>query len=284
MPRNPSVAVIALLLLAAPCQAQVRNPEVIMETSLGTVRLELFADKAPVTVANFLKYLDAKSYDGTVFHRVIPNFMIQGGGLTADLKEKRAGAPIANEAGNGLSNARGTLAMARTTDPNSATVQFFINVKDNRFLDRAQAADKIGYAVFGRVTGGMDVVDKIQKVPTVDRGGHANVPAKAVVIHSVRRVGEFSVVGNPTVVPGRLFSVTAFVDWPGRGQALTLVLPTGVERVEGKEIQPVPAASGSSAVLWKARVLLPGDYTLTVRSNTGVSKTLTIKSLPAGGK
>jgi cyclophilin family peptidyl-prolyl cis-trans isomerase len=162
--------------------------QVVMETSLGPITIELADDQAPVTVANFLRYVDDHFYDGTVFHRVIPNFMIQGGGFEPGLSQKKTHAPIKNEAGNGLSNARGTLAMARTSVPDSATAQFFINVKDNTFLDRAQAADRVGYAVFGKVIDGMDVVDKIKDVETGHRGGHDDVPRQDVVIQSVRRV------------------------------------------------------------------------------------------------
>ena len=162
--------------------------QVVMETSLGPITIELADDQAPVTVANFLRYVDDHFYDGTVFHRVIPNFMIQGGGFEPGLKQKKTKAPVKNESANGLSNARGTLAMARTSVPDSATAQFFINVKDNTFLDRAQAADRVGYAVFGKVIDGMDVVDKIKDVETGHRGGHDDVPRQDVVIQSVRRV------------------------------------------------------------------------------------------------
>jgi peptidyl-prolyl cis-trans isomerase B (cyclophilin B) len=163
--------------------------QVIMETSLGPITIELADDQAPVTVANFLRYVDDHFYDGTVFHRVIPNFMIQGGGFEPGMKEKKAGGPIKNESANGLSNARGTLAMARTPEPDSATAQFFINVKDNPFLDRAKAADRVGYCVFGKVIDGMDVVDKIKDVATGRRGGHDDVPRQDVVIQSARRAG-----------------------------------------------------------------------------------------------
>src|SRR5262249_49854819 len=143
--------------------------------------------KAPITVKNFLDYVDNKFYDGTIFHRVIPDFMIQGGGMEAGLKEKKGKAPIKNESDNGLSNERGTLAMARTSVPDSATSQFFINVKDNNFLDRAKARDGVGYAVFGKVIEGLDVVDKIKGVQTGNQGGHQNVPVQDVVIRSVRK-------------------------------------------------------------------------------------------------
>jgi peptidyl-prolyl cis-trans isomerase B (cyclophilin B) len=160
---------------------------VVMETSLGNLAIELDGDKAPATVANFLGYVDERFYDGTVFHRVIPNFMVQGGGFEPGMKQKKTKPPIANESSNGLQNKRGTLAMARTSAPNSATSQFFINVADNAFLDRAQAQDGVGYCVFGRVTEGMDVLDKIKAVPTAGRGGHGDVPTKDVVILSMRR-------------------------------------------------------------------------------------------------
>jgi cyclophilin family peptidyl-prolyl cis-trans isomerase len=168
--------------------AQNANPVVVMETSMGTIKIELYPKKAPETVKNFLAYVEAKHYDGTIFHRVISDFMIQGGGMTPGLKEKKTGEPIKNESANGLSNVRGTLAMARTNQPDSATSQFFINVKDNLFLDRAKARDKVGYAVFGKVISGMDVVDKIKQVDTGSRGGHDDVPVQDVVIRSVRRV------------------------------------------------------------------------------------------------
>src|SRR5436309_3582049 len=167
--------------------ARAANPVVVMETSMGTIKIELFEDKAPITVKNFLGYVDDKFYDGTLFHRVIPTFMIQGGGMVPGMREKQTKAPIKNESSNGLSNQKGTLAMARTSVPDSATSQFFINLKDNTFLDKAQARDGVGYAVFGKVISGMDVVDKIKAVPTGRRGHHDDVPVKDVVITSMRR-------------------------------------------------------------------------------------------------
>ncbi len=177
--------------------ATAANPVVVMETSMGPIKIELYPDKAPVTVKNFLAYVDDKFYDNTIFHRVMGkensdrDFMIQGGGFTTDKKEKQTKAPIKNESGNGLSNTRGTIAMARTRDPNSATAQFFINVGDNRQLDRAGG----GYAVFGKVIDGMEVVDKIKAVRTgeaVLQTPHGplpaeNVPVENVVIKSIRR-------------------------------------------------------------------------------------------------
>lgn len=165
-----------------------KNPRVVMETSLGKVTIELFADKAPITVKNFLQYVDDKHYDGTIFHRVIADFMIQGGGFEPGLKEKKSRAPIKNESTNGLLNERGTLAMARTRVPDSATAQFFINTVDNKFLDRVNARDNVGYAVFGKVVDGMNVVDQIRRVETDTQGGHENVPVKDVIIRSVRLV------------------------------------------------------------------------------------------------
>jgi len=166
------------LLLALPASAQ----KVRLSTSMGDIVVELDKAKAPKTVDNFLQYVKAGQYNGTIFHRVIDNFMIQGGGMTPDMKEKPTRAPIPLESRNGLNNVRGTLAMARTMDPNSATAQFFINVKDNAFLDAANSRDGNGYAVFGKVIEGMDVVDKIKAVPTADKGPHQNVPVQPVVI------------------------------------------------------------------------------------------------------
>jgi peptidyl-prolyl cis-trans isomerase B (cyclophilin B) len=160
---------------------------VVIETSHGVIEAELYPDKAPVTVANFLAYVDAGHYDGLIFHRVIPTFMIQGGGFEPGMKQKKTKEPIVNESANGLSNAAGTLAMARTSVPDSATCQFFINVKDNDFLDRANSRDQVGYCVFGKVTAGMDVVEKIKGVKTGTVGGHGDVPLEDVVMKSVTR-------------------------------------------------------------------------------------------------
>lgn len=159
------------------------NPIVSLDTTLGQIEIELDAEKAPVSTANFLSYVKSGHYDGTVFHRVIADFMIQGGGMTSDLRQKKTGNPIRNEATNGLTNDRGTVAMARTGVVDSATSQFFINVKDNLFLNhRDQTAAGFGYAVFGRVVAGMDVVDQIRLVPTTSRGGHSDVPSTPVEI------------------------------------------------------------------------------------------------------
>lgn len=161
---------------------------VVIETSLGIIEVELNAEKAPISTENFLKYVDKKHYDGTIFHRVISNFMIQGGGMTEKMDEKKSDAPIKNEAANGLKNDRGTLAMARTSVVDSATAQFFINVQDNDFLNhKAPNPRDFGYAVFGKVTAGMDVVDKIKAVPTGMTGGMQDVPKTPVVMKSVRR-------------------------------------------------------------------------------------------------
>ena len=165
------------------------NPVVVMKTSLGDVKIELDKAKAPVTVDNFLVYVNDKFYDGTIFHRVIPAFMIQGGGFDKDMNQKKTKAPIKNEAGNGLKNVTGTLAMARTSDPNSATAQFFINTKDNAFLDhKNDTAQGYGYAVFGKVVDGMDVVKKIEQVQSTTRPPYENVPVTPVVIESIRVV------------------------------------------------------------------------------------------------
>jgi cyclophilin family peptidyl-prolyl cis-trans isomerase len=192
------------LLATAACSdanAETKNPVVVMDTSMGTIKVELFADKAPITVKNFLTYVDEKHYDGTTFHRVIPTFMIQGGGFTPGLTdaktekdvvalEKKTHDPIKNEASNGLHNEIGTIAMARTSKPDSATGQFFINVEDNtNKLDPSPRRDPNGYCVFGKVIDGMDVVDKIKKVETtaVLGGAMADVPKKDVLIKSARR-------------------------------------------------------------------------------------------------
>src|SRR4051794_19476899 len=163
-------AVVGLALLAGTASAA--NPVVVMETSMGTIKIELNEEKAPITVQNFLKYVEDKHYDGTIFHRVISNFMIQGGGMEPGMKEKKTRAPIKNESGNGLKNDRGTIAMARTRALDSATAQFYINVVDNPNLDQGK------YCVFGKVIEGMDVVDKIRKVKVADRDEHEKVPVE----------------------------------------------------------------------------------------------------------
>ena len=181
---------LACALLAAPqgIRAQGPDPVVKLETSMGDILVRLDARKAPMTTANFLEYVKAGQYDGTIFHRVIKDFMIQGGGMTASLREKTTRAPIKNEADNGLSNDRGTIAMARTMDPHSATAQFFINLVDNDFLNySAPVPSGWGYCVFGKVVEGMDVVDKIAKVKTKSVGIHENVPTDMVLITGASR-------------------------------------------------------------------------------------------------
>jgi cyclophilin family peptidyl-prolyl cis-trans isomerase len=192
-----ALGVVAAASMPSAAELQ-KNPTVVMDTSMGKITVELFADKAPGTVKNFLDYVDDKFYDGTVIHRVIPTFMVQGGGFEPGMKQKKTKDPIKNESANGLSNQRGTLAMARTSNPDSATSQFFINVADNKRLDRSE--DDAGYCVFARVLDGMEVVDKIKAVKTgtkvqkgVEVGGktidvpHGNVPVEDIVIKSVRR-------------------------------------------------------------------------------------------------
>jgi len=166
---------------------------IILHTNFGDIRLELNGEKAPKSTKNFKAYAQSGFYDGTIFHRVIKNFMIQGGGFTAEMQQKITSAPIENEADNGLSNLRGTIAMARTMEPHSATTQFFINVEDNTFLDHSsKSTEGWGYAVFGKVVDGMDVVDKIKTLPTTAKGGHQDVPVDDVVIESVELVDDFS--------------------------------------------------------------------------------------------
>ena len=185
------LAVVSALAMAAPTMGVAKgNPMVVLSTSMGDIKVELYPDKAPETVKNFLAYVTAGYYDNTIFHRVIPGFMVQGGGMTADMKDKTEGqrAAIKNESSNGLKNDVGTLAMARTSAPDSATSQFFINVKSNEFLNKDKAQDGVGYAVFGKVVEGMDVVKKIEQAPTGSKGMHQNVPTEAIVIKSAKEV------------------------------------------------------------------------------------------------
>ncbi len=183
-----AIAVITVL-VTGTVRAEGKNPMVLMSTSMGDVKIELYEDKAPESVKNFLAYVNDKFYDGTIFHRVIPNFMIQGGGFDQSMKQKATKAPIKNEAGNGLKNDTGTLAMARTNVVDSATAQFFINVKDNAFLNhRDDSPAGFGYAVFGKVVDGMDVVQKIEHVQTTTKGMYENVPVEPVVIKSITPV------------------------------------------------------------------------------------------------
>ncbi|HYD48745.1 MAG TPA: peptidylprolyl isomerase [Terriglobales bacterium] len=186
-----SIIAAALVLgVAAVASAQGGKKMVLMETSLGNIKIELDGDKAPVSTANFLAYVNDGHYNGTIFHRVIPNFMIQGGGFTPDMQQKPTKAPIKNEAANGLKNTVGTIAMARTNVVDSATAQFFINTKDNVALDHRDTSNQgFGYAVFGKVVEGLDVVKKIEAVATGNKGGHQNVPTEPVLIKSVKVVG-----------------------------------------------------------------------------------------------
>lgn len=179
----------AFAILSACETARAANPVVVMDTSAGTIKIELYEDKAPITVKNFLSYVDKKHYDGLIFHRVIEDFMIQGGGFDREFKERKTDPPIKNESTNGLKNERGTIAMARTNRPDSATAQFFINVKYNDFLDKSKAMDGVGYCVFGRVTDGMDVVDKIRMVKTGAKGVFdRDCPQEDIVIKSMKRM------------------------------------------------------------------------------------------------
>ena len=180
------LAVLGLALVAGHASAADKNPVVVIDTSMGTIKVELYEDKAPATVKNFLGYVDDKFYDGTIFHRVIDGFMVQGGGMEPGMKKKETKAPIKNEAANGLANVRGSIAMARTSDPNSATAQFFINVVDNSASLNPRPGSA-GYCVFGKVVEGMDVVDKIKAVATGRKSGHDDVPTQDVVIKSARR-------------------------------------------------------------------------------------------------
>jgi cyclophilin family peptidyl-prolyl cis-trans isomerase len=182
------ISALSVLSTVTPAIAA-EGAKVALETDKGRIVLELYPDKAPATVKNFLAYVDEGFYNGTIFHRVIPNFMIQGGGMSASMKEKTTKSPIKNEADNGLKNERGAIAMARTQVPDSATAQFFINTVDNEFLNfKNKTVQGWGYAVFGKVVEGMDVVDAIAKVKTGNRGGHQDVPADTVMIIKAERL------------------------------------------------------------------------------------------------
>lgn len=190
---------LGLLMNVSAHAASPQNPQVEMKTSMGVITIELYADKAPKSVANFLQYAKDGFYDGTLFHRVIDGFMIQGGGFTRDMMQKKTNAPIKNEADNGLRNERGTLAMARTMVVDSATSQFFINLTDNsgHLNFKAKTDAGYGYCVFGKVIEGMDVVDKIAKTPTGFSGRHQNVPLEPVVITRIRRKTEAAAPATP---------------------------------------------------------------------------------------
>ena len=183
--RHLKVLILSIFFFTSPLWAVSSNPHVILETSEGIIEIELMRDVAPISVSNFLNYVEEGFYNGTIFHRVISGFMIQGGGFTSRLKQKATNKPILNEADNGLSNLRGTLAMARTSDPHSATGQFFINHSDNTFLDHKAKSDQgWGYAVFGKVTQGLPVVDLIASTKTGSRGGMGDVPKENIIILS----------------------------------------------------------------------------------------------------
>jgi peptidyl-prolyl cis-trans isomerase B (cyclophilin B) len=183
---SPLLVTTSLCLIAGCAKKEARM--VKLQTTMGDIILELDKEKAPVTSENFLTYVQENFYDGTIFHRVIPNFMIQGGGFAPDITEKKTNPPITNEASNGLKNDRGTIAMARTSNPHSATSQFFINLVDNDFLN--YSPQNPGYTVFGKVIEGMDVVDKIAKVKTTTKGPHENVPVESVIIESAQIMSE----------------------------------------------------------------------------------------------
>lgn len=187
-----------LLLGVISVSAAADLPRVEIETNQGNITLELYPEKAPKTVANFLQYVNADFYKGTIFHRVINNFMIQGGGFTRDMMEKPTNAPIVNEANDGLLNELGTIAMARTNEPDSATAQFFINLTNNQFLNYVYPSpEQMGYCVFGKVINGLDVVKKIGLTPTLTIGGFADVPVKAVIINSIEVINGGSTLPTP---------------------------------------------------------------------------------------
>ncbi|WP_286237464.1 peptidylprolyl isomerase [Neptuniibacter halophilus] len=178
--------IVLTLALSGQAHADENNPMVLMQTNLGEIKLELFPEQAPETVKNFLSYVDNGFYEGTIFHRTIAGFMIQGGGFDQQMQRKETAAPIQNESTNGLSNLQGTISMARTRDPHSATSQFFINAVNNRNLDAT--GGRFGYAVFGRVTDGLQLVLKISRTPTEAQAGHRDVPRKPVIIQKISRI------------------------------------------------------------------------------------------------
>jgi peptidyl-prolyl cis-trans isomerase A (cyclophilin A) len=181
------VAFLSVLGILFTGAAQAADPEVVIKTSLGSITVQLDPEHSPKTVANFLHYVDKKAYDGTIFHRVIPGFMVQGGGFKPDMTEISYDAPVVNEAvSSGLKNLRGTISMARTSDPDSATAQFFLNLVDNAMLD-PNDQNPAGYAVFGKIVGGLDVIDKIAQIPTTTVNGMGDVPTTTVMIESIRR-------------------------------------------------------------------------------------------------
>ena len=183
--RHLKVLILSIFFFTSPLWAVSSNPQVVLETSEGIIEIELMRDVAPISTSNFLNYVEEGFYNGTIFHRVISGFMIQGGGFTSSMKQKAVNKPILNEADNGLSNLRGTLAMARTSDPHSATGQFFINHSDNKFLDhKAKSGQGWGYAVFGKVTQGLPVVDIIASTKTGSRNGMGDVPKENIIIIS----------------------------------------------------------------------------------------------------
>ena len=183
--RHLKALILSIFFFASPLWAVSSNPQVVLETSEGIIEIELMRDVAPISTSNFLNYVEEGFYNGTIFHRVISGFMIQGGGFTSSMKQKATNKPILNEADNGLSNLRGTLAMARTSDPHSATGQFFINHSDNTFLDhKAKSGQGWGYAVFGKVTQGLPVVDVIASTKTGSRSGMGDVPKENIIIIS----------------------------------------------------------------------------------------------------
>lgn len=188
MKQSTFLSIVAVLLvvisLACAPRAQAADPVVVLKTSLGEIDIQLDPKKAPISSANFLAYVKSKFYDGTIFHRIIPGFVVQGGGFTPDMTEKPTQPPIKNEATNGLKNLRGTISMARTNDPDSATSQFFLNLTDNGALDPGMNGP--GYAVFGKITKGLDVIDKMAQVPTSTVGPFENVPSKPVTLISAR--------------------------------------------------------------------------------------------------
>ena len=269
---NQWCMVVCCLVTAGSAAAQSPNPIVILDTNHGVIKLELLADKAPLTVGNFLQYVDDGFYDGTLFHRVYKDFYIQGGGFERGPKEKKTRAPIKSEADGSMRNVRGAVGLTRT-----GTSQFYINVNDNAHLDELRPA----YTIFGKVVGGMDVVDKIRTVATVNKDKFDAWPLEYVVIRSIRLASQFRLAVSQGAVyaANQVFTITAHVEYPVRGQTLTLELPAGLERVDGKEIQPIALVPevNVSFVAWRVRGLRAGEYECVVRSNSGKVQSMKIK-------
>ncbi|MFZ2631537.1 MAG: peptidylprolyl isomerase [Desulfosalsimonadaceae bacterium] len=270
------------LIPSAACFAEIGTVNVILETNMGNITLSLFQDEAPVTVANFLSYVDEGFYDGTIFHRVISGFVIQGGGLDAQMNSKQTHDPIVNEASNGLSNDAYTIAMARTTDPNSATSQFFINLADNKGLNYSDTSD--GYAVFGEVIEGKDVVDAIGAVSTTTKGVYQNVPANTITIQKAVRINdtalELKTIADQNLAEnlpaGTLVATAEVMDADTTGETVSYMLTTNIQDENGNALFAVNGSTGAITLTEAGAAELdfetgPNAYTLGVTANDGTN-------------